>query len=148
MAKTPPGRDPIYETIPGTFTGGLIQVSGHSVTKAREKVAKVMEHGRSTWTVEELQKQTGLSQRSLHRILDLFVKEGLAHYVARFKAYFLCQHVMRYHSPTHCHSFGICESCHAVREFVHEKHAHPRFTLMEVVGREHEWVTHCLTCTP
>jgi len=148
MSKTPPNQDPIYEPIPDTHTGALLQVSRRSVTKTREKVAAVMEIGYSgkSWTIQALQQETQLPQKSIRRVVDTFLEEGLAHYSATFKAYFLCKKPERLSRRKHCHSFGICENCGRVGEFVHAKHAHPRIRYMKVTGQEHEWLTLCLSC--
>ncbi len=138
-------HDPIGESIAQTHVCGTLQIRGHSVTRERERVAQLLEGSGKAWQFKEIQKETQLPQKSLRRILELFRAEKLIHYSADKKAYFRCQKPYQ-RRKTSCHSFGICERCHAVREFVHEKHAHPRFTFMKVVGREHEWITLCLTC--
>lgn len=140
-------HDPIGESIAQTHVCGMLQIRGHSVTRERERVAGLLEGSHRVWRFKEIQKETRLPQKSLRRILELFTDEKLIHYSADNKAYFGCQNPYQ-SRKTSCHSFGICESCGRVQEFIHQDHVHPKLRGMKVLGHEHEWKAHCLTCTP
>ncbi len=139
-------KDTIKETIPQTALVGFLQVCGYKCTPERESVAKVLDENWKALTLFELKEETALPRMTLHRILKTFQKEGLVHHSPSFNAYFACKRVMQARRRTSCHSFSICESCKAVQEFVHEKHAHPKFKNFQVQTREHEWLGLCTRC--
>lgn len=119
---------------------------GYKCTPERDTVATALDESRKALTVLELKEETDLPRMTLHRILKTFQKEKLVHRSPTFNAYFACRRLMQARRRTACHSFAVCEKCKKVQEFVHEKHAHPKFTNFRVQTNEHEWLGLCATC--
>lgn len=139
-------KDTIKETVPQTMLVGFLQVRGYKCTPERDTVAKALDEDWKVLTVLELKERTGLPRSTIYRVLAAFQKGGLVHRSPSFNAYFACKRLMQARRRTACHSFSICEKCKSVKEFVHEKHAHPRFPNFQVQISEHEWLGLCTSC--
>lgn len=65
--------DRIKETAPLSHSTSVLQIHGHRLTNAREKVAAVLEDESRAFTLAELSQKTGLSRVSVYRNTKLLL---------------------------------------------------------------------------
>ena len=140
--------DKIKEKIPESQLTGFLQVQGKSVTRTREKIAKILENGLCAYSPSELMELTGLPRMSIYRNLKILQQKRLIHYAPSLDVYFCCQKLFKSKGrlASTCHSFGICQTCKHVEEFIHTKHAHPRLRRIGNLKTDHEWLGLCSNC--
>lgn len=136
--------DRIKEKAPESMLTGFLQIDGYSCTKVREAMATLMENHLRAYSIQELVSETGISRASLYRNLPILVTKRLIHHSPTLDVYFCCQKMFK--GKNSCHSYGICQKCKHVEEFVHAKHTHPRLRRIGNLKTDHEWLGLCSDC--
>lgn len=135
----------LLEHAPESNITAILQIRGYRCTKLREAIGKCYDGPQKPITLQELAAATNSSLISVTRVVKMLEKERLLHRIDTLKAYAPCIKPIR-KEPARCHSFAICSRCKWMKEFIHEKHAHPKVSGFQMFEGKHEWSGLCLSC--